>query len=117
MALTPDTQVRHVTCLHLADGQPWLHEERWINLSLLPHAASADFVSRGPTEWLMEQIPFSAVEISISATAADAALARQLDCATGAPLLMTERMTRWNDQTVTLARLIHRPGHRMTTRY
>lgn len=117
MVLAPGDAVRRLTCLHFADGAPWLHEERWINLGLLPQARDADFAASGPTEWLMAQIPFSAVEISISATAADAALASHLDCPVGDPLLMMERLTRWNDQTVTYVRLIHRPGHRMTTRY
>lgn len=117
LALAPGDEVRHLVCLHLADGVPWQHEDRWINLALLPQARAADFSAIGPTEWLMAQIPFSAVEISLSATAADAALAAQLDCAPGDPLLLTERSTRWNDQMVTYVRLVHRPGHRMTTRY
>ena len=117
LALQPGNQVRHLICLHLADGTPWQHEDRWINLGLLPQALNADYSASGQTEWLMSQIPFSAVEISISATAADAALAAHLDCAPGEPLLMTERSTRWNDQMVTYVRLVHRPGHRMTTRY
>ena len=47
----------------------------------------------------------------------DATLAAQLDCAVGEPLLMTERLTHWDGQTVTYVRLVHRPGHRMTTHY
>jgi GntR family histidine utilization transcriptional repressor len=117
LALPAGGEVRHVTCLHFADGTPWLHEDRWINLALLPQAREADLSATGPTEWLMAEIPFSAVEISISATSADADLAAHMDCAPGDPLLMTERSTRWNDQTVTYVRLVHRPGHRMTTRY
>ncbi len=117
LALEPGARVRHLVCLHFADSTPWQHEDRWINLALLPQAEAADFSTSGPTEWLISQIPFSAVEISIAATAADAALAQHLDCAPGEPLLMTERSTRWNDQTVTYVRLVHRPGHRMTTRY
>ncbi len=117
LALPSAGEVRHLVCLHFADGIPWQHEDRWINLALLPQARVADLSATGPTEWLVAQIPFSAVEIGISATSADAALAAHLDCAPGDPLLMTERSTRWNDQTVTYVRLIHRPGHRMTTRY
>jgi GntR family histidine utilization transcriptional repressor len=117
MALPEGAEVRHLICLHFADDQPWLHEDRWINLDLLPQARTADFRAMAPTEWLMAQIPFSAVEISLSATAADAALAAHLDCAEGAALLQMERLTRWEDRTVTLVRLVHRPGHRMTTRY
>lgn len=117
LALAPGDPVRHLVCLHFADGAPWQHEDRWINLGLLPQARTADFSASGPTEWLVSQIPFSAVEISISATAADAALAAHLDCGIGDPLLTTERLTRWNGETVTYVRLVHRPGHRMTTRY
>ncbi|PKP75562.1 MAG: GntR family transcriptional regulator [Alphaproteobacteria bacterium HGW-Alphaproteobacteria-6] len=117
MALAAGTEVLHLVCLHFADAAPWQHEDRWINLGLLPQARDADFATSVPTEWLMSQIPFSAVEISISATAADRALAAHLDCSAGDPLMMTERLTRWNDQTVTYVRLVHRPGHRMTTRY
>lgn len=117
LSLPGGARVRHLTCLHFADGTPWLHEDRWINLTLLPRAEAADFSAMGPTEWLVTQIPFSAVEISISATAADATLAAHLDCAVGEPLLMTERLTHWDGQTVTYVRLVHRPGHRMTTHY
>jgi GntR family histidine utilization transcriptional repressor len=117
LALAPGDPVRHLVCLHFADGAPWQHEDRWINLGLLPQARTADFSASGPTEWLVSQIPFSAVEISISATAADAALAAHLECGIGDPLLTTERLTRWNGETVTYVRLVHRPGHRMTTRY
>lgn len=117
LAIVPGARVRHLVCLHFADGIPWQHEDRWINLGLLPQAEAVDFSASGPTEWLVAEIPFSAVEISISATAADLALAQHLGCAAGDPLLLTERLTRWNDQTVTYVRLVHRPGHRMTTRY
>ncbi len=117
LGLAPGGLVRHLVCLHFADGTPWQHEDRWINLGLLPQARDADFSTSAPTEWLMSQIPFSAVEISISATRADVGLAAYLGCAAGDPLLQTERSTRWNDQTVTFVRLVHRPGYRMTTRY
>lgn len=117
LSLPPRARVRHLICLHFADESPWQYEDRWINLSLLPQAEGADFFASGPTEWLMAQIPYSAVEISISATSADAGLAQHLDCAVNDPLLLTERLTRWNDQAVTYVRLVNRPGHRMTTRY
>lgn len=117
ITLPAGSMARHLVCLHFADDLPWLHEDRWISLALLPEARDADFSTLGPTEWLVARIPFSAVEISISATAADPGLAAHLQCSLGDPLLMTERSTRWNDQPVTHVRLVHRPGHRMTTRY
>lgn len=117
LSLAAGGPVRHVTCLHLADDLPWQYEDRWINIALLPEARTADFTTTAPTEWLVAHIPFSAVEISISATLADSETASHLGCRPGEALLMTERMTRWNGEAVTYVRFLHRPGHRMTTRY
>lgn len=117
LGLPPGGQVRHLICLHFADGAPWQYEDRWINLTLLPQAREADFTTLGPNEWLVAQVPFSEAEISISATSADAGLADHLGCAPGEPLLQIERSTRWQAQPVTLVRLVHQRGHRMTTRY
>lgn len=117
LGLPEGAEVRHLVCLHFADNAPWQHEDRWINLSLLPQARGADFTALGPNEWLVAQVPFSEAEISISATAADAALAAHLGCVPGEPLLQIERSTRWQGQPVTLVRLVHQRGHRMTTRY
>jgi len=117
MGLSPGEKARHLVCLHFADGTPYQHEDRWINLSVLPQAREADFRSGGPNEWLVSQIPFSEAEISISAAAADGTLAAHLACAIGDPLLQIERSTRWNGQAVTFVRLVHHRGHRMTARY
>lgn len=117
LGLAPGAPVRHLVCLHFADGAPWQHEDRWINLTLLPQAEGVDFTATGPNEWLVAQVPFSDVEIGILALAADAPLAAHMGCVPGAPLLTIERATRWQDQPVTFVRLSHRPGHRMTTRY
>lgn len=117
LGLPPGDNVRHLICLHFANGFPYQLEDRWINLKLLPQARHVDFAAQGPNEWLIAQIPFSEVEISISATAADDAMAAHLGCASGDPLLQIERSTRWNGQPVTYVRLLHHRGHRMNTRY
>lgn len=115
--LAPGSALRHLVCIHFADGAPYQYEDRWINLSLLPQARDQDFSGIGPNEWLVAQVPFSEVEISISATIADAHLAEHLACEPGDPLLQVERSTRWEERPVTYVRLVHRRGHRMTTRY
>ena len=117
LGLPEGAEARHLVCLHLADGAPYQHEDRWINLDLLPQAREADFAAEAPTEWLIARIPFSEVEIGITATAADADLARHLGCAPGDPLLQVERSTRWEGRAVTYVRLVHRLGYRMTARY
>lgn len=117
LGLPEGAAMRHVLCLHLADGRPWQAEDRWISLSLLPEAAAADFSAAGPNEWLVARVPYSGVEISILAAPAEAHIAGPLACAPGTALLVVERATRWDGQPVTFVRLWHAPGHRMTTRY
>jgi GntR family histidine utilization transcriptional repressor len=110
-------RVLHLVCMHYADGVPYQHEDRWINLEALPQAGDADFTEIGPNEWLVSAIPFSDAEISFSAALADAKMADYLGGTDGAPLFTMERSTWWQDQANTYVRLSFRPGHRMTTRY
>lgn len=117
MQLPRGAKVQHLTCLHYADGIPYQLEDRWINLGLLPQAQSVDFSQTGPNEWLVTTVPFSDAEISFSATAADQAMTAHLGCARGDPLVLIERSTRWQGQSVTFVRLVHQRGYRMTTQY
>lgn len=107
----------HLICMHYADGTPYEHEDRWISLTALPKAEDADLSQIGPTEWLLSTIPFSKVEISLSAGLADQHLSEHLDCKTGDALFNIERSTWWEGHAVTYVRLTYRPGHRLTTRY
>lgn len=117
LQLEAGAEALHLVCMHYADGDPFQHEDRWINLGALPQAADADFTQTGPNEWLVATIPFSTAEISFSATLADRALAEYLACDTGAPLFTVERATWFEGDANTFVRLTYRPGHRMTTRY
>jgi GntR family histidine utilization transcriptional repressor len=117
LGLEGDGAVLHLECMHYADGTPYQHEDRWINLALLPQARHADFASLGPNEWLIAQIPFTEAEINISAQEANPAIAQHLSCQPADPLLQIERSTRWGGVPVTFVRLSFRRGHQLTTRY
>lgn len=117
LQLAQDGRVLHLICMHFADGAPYQHEDRWINLAMLPQAETADFSTLGPNEWLIQTVPFSNAEISFSATASDQTLSNHLSCPLGAALFTTERSTWWEGQAVTYVRLSFQPGHRMTARY
>lgn len=117
LALAGNTPVLHLLCLHSADSQPYQFEDRWINLAALPQAATADFASLGPNEWLVETVPYTDAEISFSATPADPQAARHLGCGEGDALFQVERTTWWQDRPITYVRLLFQRGHRMTTRY
>lgn len=117
LRLAEGTRALHLVCMHYADGAPYQHEDRWINLAALPQAEEADFAEEGPNEWLVATIPFSNAEISFSAALADAALADYLGSQAGDAIFVVERATWWEGRANTYVRLSHRPGHRMTTRY
>jgi GntR family histidine utilization transcriptional repressor len=117
LGLPEGSRALHLECMHYAGGTPYQHEDRWINLTLLPQARAVDFETIGPNEWLVQQIPFTDAEISISAQAAESAVAAHLSCKAGDPLLQIERSTRWEGAPVTFVRLMFRRGHMMTARY
>jgi GntR family histidine utilization transcriptional repressor len=117
LGLKPGTRCLHVTCLHSADGQPFQHEDRWINLQRLAAAEDADFSSRSPNEWLVETVPFSDVELSFSAVAAEPVIADHLGCSAGSPLFQMERATWLDSAPVTFVQLTYAPRYRLTTRY
>jgi GntR family histidine utilization transcriptional repressor len=117
MGLTSAARVLHLACLHASDGAPYQVEDRWINLAALPAAEGADFSTDGPNEWLVRAVPYSEVEISFLATAADARVGGFLGMAEGEPVFTAERTTWWEGQALTHVRLYFARGHRMTTRY
>lgn len=117
LGLSGSDRLMHLVCMHYADGAPYQHENRWINLSATPDAEAFDFATSGPNEWLVAQVPYTDVQISFQAIQADASFAEHLGCGQGDALFQVERTTRQGDQTVTFVQLTYRRGHRMTTTY
>lgn len=115
--LPEGARMLHLICMHYADDRPFQHEERWINIAAVPQVETADFISSGPNEWLVQAVPFTDAEIGFSATAADPRLAEFLALAPGEPVMLAERTTWLEGQLVTHARLHFGRGYRMTTRY
>ena len=117
MNLQTGGEVVHLVCLHSANGQAFQLEDRWINATALPQALAQDFAEIGPNEWLVATVPFSEVEISFLAVAADASVVTHLDHKLGEPVFCVERATWWQNAAITLVTLSHQRGYRMTTRY
>lgn len=105
----------HLTGLHLADDQPYAHEDRWIDLSAVPAAASVDFSRISPNEWLVLSIPFEGGDIAFSAVSATEEVAKALTCPKGAALFVVERVTWRGDARLTSVALSFAPGHRLVT--
>jgi GntR family histidine utilization transcriptional repressor len=105
-----------LTCLHQADGAPFMLETRAINLAVVPAAREADFSAVTPNEWLVDAMPFTEADFAFTAAAATEEEALRLQVKPGAALFISERATFLGRETITQARMAYRPGHRMTTR-
>lgn len=47
----------HIKSLHLADGVPFVFEDRWINLTTVPDAEDINFAELSANEWLLSHAP------------------------------------------------------------
>lgn len=95
--------------VHIADGAPFCHERRLINLHAVPQAETADFTTENAGAWLLRQIPWSTAEHVVRAVSPAPAVARHLGIPAATPCLEVSRRTRFEDQPVTGARLTY-PG-------
>jgi GntR family histidine utilization transcriptional repressor len=107
--------LRRLCTLHLADGKPFLHEDRWLNPAALPRPGP-DFTAITANEWLVRNVAYSRGDIAFSAEGASIREARALGVDPGTPLFVTERATWTEVRPVTLVRLAHAPGYRLMTR-
>lgn len=114
MGLAPGTRLLHLVTLHLADGHPHVHEDRWLNPQVLPDPPP-DFAALSANEWLVENVSFLSGDIAFSAAPAGPDEAAALRVAEGAALFVVDRMTLGPDGAITLVRLSYAPGYRMQT--
>ena len=93
LGVTKPVNVCAIECRHAADGVPFAHENRLINLDAVPEAASVKFATNPPGTWLLAHVPWMQAEHRISAIAADSGIGDALDIDVGAPCLVIERRT------------------------
>ncbi|MDB2324891.1 GntR family transcriptional regulator [Alphaproteobacteria bacterium] len=112
----PNQKMRHVISRHCADGVPYVIEDRWINLTALPHLEGVSFAAISANEWLLQNTPFTHGDIGFGATNANAIEATTLNATKGAALFTVERTT-WDHQTaLTSVKLLFHPGYQMNTK-
>lgn len=116
-SISPQDQVMHLKCMHYADNRPFQLEERWVNIETVPRILDADLEKQSPNEWLVNEVPFSDAEVTLSAVAADTTTAEFLATSEGAPLFRLQRTTWLEKRIITFVHMTYRPGHEMTTKY
>lgn len=96
-------------CVHHADGEPFCHESRVINLAAVPAAESADFTTEQAGTWLLRQVPWSAAEHTIRAVTPAQRVLKLLALTAGTACLEIDRRTEFEGRPITFARLTY-PG-------
>lgn len=114
MQASPRMPLLNVLALHLADGQPYVVENRWIDPTL-PGLSAAPFERASPNEWLLEHIPYTGGDISFGAHGASPVEAQALAVTVGTPVFGVQRTTQDGDHTLTTVDLTYAPGHRLRT--
>lgn len=115
LRLNGSVEALHIRGLHRADNEPFLYEDRWINLDAVPECAAVDFSAISPNEWLVRNQSFTKGDISFLAENASPTQAEALGTQNGVALFAIERTT-WNEAApITYVQLAYHPGYRMTT--
>jgi len=115
LGLPKTADLLHIRALHCADDRPFIYEDRWANLAIVPDILDVDFSRISANEWLVNNAPFTNGDISFSAAEATEPEAEILETQEGAALFVIERTT-WNgSQPITSVRLAYAPGFRMST--
>lgn len=105
----------HVTCVQMADGAPFMFENRWINLTTIPSARSEDFSMISANEWLLTNAPFTHGEIAFSACNANVEIAEILGVEPMAAIFSIDRTTWDKTKAVTTVQQYFQTGYRMQT--
>lgn len=117
LGLARDCELMQVRAIHLGDGAPEIFEDRWINLAAAPGAATVDFTLVSANAWLLENVPVSRGEMSISAVHCPMAEVSLLGADFTTPHLAVQRVT-WNGEApVTCVRLLYRKDHRILSQF
>lgn len=104
-----------VEAVHMANGAPYVLEQRWINPVAVENLDKAVFENLSANEWLVMNAPFCGGDISFSASPATKKQATHLGTHEGGPVFVVDRKT-WNKKhTITSVQLIYAPGYRMHT--
>ncbi len=104
-----------VQALHLADQQPYLFEDRWINIQTIPEVTQIDFARENANEWLLRHKPYNKCDMRFYAIKAQKSEAELLGASPGDALFVMERSTWINQNPITTVKTIAAPGYQLKT--
>lgn len=102
-----------VRALHLADGRPYILEDRWIDPRSTPDILNVDLTRDSANEWLVRNKPYSRVDVRFSAMNAGEETARLLATTIGSALFVIERTTWIGRAPITTVQAVAAPGYQL----
>lgn len=105
----------NVQALHLADGHPYIYEDRWVCTDTVPDILGVDLALESANEWLVRNKPYSRCDIRFYATGASDHDALLLEADPGEALFVMERTTFIGTAPITTVRAITAPGYQLLT--
>jgi GntR family histidine utilization transcriptional repressor len=103
--------VFHTVLVHLENGVPIQHEDRYVNPAAAPHYLETDFTRTSPTLHLLQHAPLTEARYVIEACLPTAEEARRLGIRRSEPCLSMMRRTVSGAHVASVARLVY-PGTR-----
>ncbi|TQE99261.1 MAG: UTRA domain-containing protein [Spiribacter salinus] len=113
MGLTHATELLHLQSLHLADGTPYIYEDRWINPQGAPGILNVDLETISANKWLVQNISYTHGALTLSAEQASRTVSQYLQCAQNESVFTMHRHTWTNDITITIVTQSYRPKHKI----
>jgi GntR family transcriptional regulator, histidine utilization repressor len=113
MGVLAGTKLLHLRTLHMADHQPYMYEDRWVNIEVVPEILQAPLSQISANEWLVQNAPYSRGDISLMARNADVVEAEALLVEVGTALFVTERVTWASQKAITFVHMAYPPGYQM----
>jgi len=113
LQLSSQSKALNVQSIHYCDGQPFIHENRWVNTQTVPRIKNVDLSKISANEWLVENVPFTSGEFVIEAANADNTIAQALAINVGEAILTSKRTTWLDEQSVTTVELSYVSGYQM----
>ncbi len=104
-----------VCAVHLADGAPYLAEDRWICPRTVPEILAVDLAVESANAWLVRTTPYSHGTVGFHAVRADAEMSFAMGCDEGTALFAIERTTWIGAEPITTVQSVTRPGYRLQT--
>ncbi len=104
-------KVFHTVLIHLENGIPIQHEDRYVNPAAAPDFLKTDFTRTTPTHHLLAHAPLTEASYSIEACLPSEAEAKELGIKRGDPCLAMMRRTVSGAHVASVARLVY-PGTR-----